>query len=142
MQSLESYHSLANVNVLPKMAMVLTIAVGARLTEGRGERREGRLKGSNHKEQEQRRFVGTLYITPPSPGPFCLLVSLKILTHVCFRYLIPNGKMSQRGFLLLPSRGVCSEKKYTQQKNILGCRQKNIHIKHYKSNSDLLATLI
>ena len=74
------------------MAMVLTIAVGARLTEGRGERREGRLKGSNHKEQEQRRFVGTLYITPPSPGPFCLLVSLKILTHVCFRYLIPNGK--------------------------------------------------
>ena len=92
MQIVESYHSLANVNVLPKMAMVLTIAVGARLTEGRGETREGRLKGSNHKEQEQRRFVGTLYITPPSPGTFCLLVSLKILTHVCFRYLIPNGK--------------------------------------------------
>ena len=71
------------------MAMVLTIAVGARLTEGRGERREGRLKGSNHKEQEQRRFVGTLYITPPSPG-------LAQNTHSCLFQIFDTKWQNER----------------------------------------------
>lgn len=85
-----------NVTVLPKMAMVLTIAVGARLTEGRGERREGRLKGSNHKEQEQRRFVGTLYITPPSPGPLRLLVCLAQNTHSCLFQIFDTKWQNER----------------------------------------------
>ena len=128
------------------MAMVLTSA-GVRLSEGRwGDQSEASMQvtwsvRANERPSLKRRGETGLeglegdwrvQITKNRnkdallgrPGRWLSRHLLKILTHVCFRYLIPNGKMSQRGFLLLPSRGVCSEKKYTQQKNILGCRQK------------------
>ena len=83
-------------NVLPKVAMVLTIAVGVRLTEGEGETR-GRLKGSNHKEQEQRRFVGTLYITPPLvPWSPCALSRQTQNTHSCLFQIFDTKWQNER----------------------------------------------
>ena len=89
------YVFIPQASVLPKVAMVLTIAVGARLTRGEGEKRR-----ETEGFKSQRTGTKTLcwdalhHATVPWSSLLSVLclVKLKILTHVCFRYLIPNGK--------------------------------------------------
>ena len=95
----------------------------AKLREKRGDRdggAGGRLKGSNHKEQEQRRFVGT---------PWTLAVSSSTQnTHSCLFQIFDTKWQNVPEGLPPPAeqRRMFREKIYSA-KNILGCRQKNIH---------------